>query len=373
MAGPSGVETTTTGTAQVGLGCFHIVPRLADTHDAPVSRLLPGIAAALADVPGISAVTTAFTPEREGADPLFRDLAPWFAQGRPAATDAHDLEISFRLAMDRERLAALGPLYRGLGRWPRDIRVCLSYERTVPVVTAWSLERSEEATGTTAIDILRRHLERCLAGGPYMVDVLEPSPFPADLRIAPRPEGAADEQLVSVSMRVQPGFDVIDIGVDTEDASFEAMVDHVLYQARLEADDYYAVMLGMDETERLWDTAVDRFDAFIAGERRRTGWLRGSSGPIRDLMLDFVETKAAVLAAWHELAGRVEKARNSDVGLLSAHIVARYERLPSFPFDEYMRMLDFLEGRRAHRSDAQIAIISAVIGGLIGSLYVLFY
>jgi hypothetical protein len=183
--------------------------------------------------------------------------------------------------MDRERLAALGPLYRGLGRWPRDIRVCLSYERTMPVVTAWSLERSEEATGTTAIDILRRHLERCLAGGPYMVDVLEPSPFPADLRIAPRPAGAADEQLVSVSMRVQPGFDVIDIGVDTEDASFEAMVDHALYQARLEADDYYAVMLGMDETERLWDTAVDRFDAFIAGERARTGWLRGEGAQQR--------------------------------------------------------------------------------------------
>lgn len=371
MAGTSG--ETPGGTAQVGLGCFHVVPRAQGEHDAPVSRLLPAIAAALAAVPGVEGVTTAFTPEQEGADPLFRDLAPWFARGRAAAPDAHDLEIAFSLTMDRERLAALGPLYRGLGRWPQAIRVCISYERTVPIVTAWSLERSEEATGTTAIDILRRHLERSLAGGSFMVDVLEPSPFPADLRIAARPEEAGDEQLVSVSVRVQPGFDVIDVGVDTRDASFAAMVDHVLYQARLEADDYYAVILGLDETERLWDTAVDRFDAFVAGERRRTGWLRGSSGPIRDLMLDFVETKAAVLAAWHDLAGRVEKARNSDVGLLSAHIVARYERLPSFPFDEYMRMLDFLEGRRSQRSDAQIALISAVIGGLIGSLYVLFY
>lgn len=363
----------TKGTAQVGLGCFQVVPREEAEHDAPVSQVLPAIAAALSAVPGISDLRTAFTAEREGADPPFRELAPWFARGRAAAPDAHDVEISFRLAMDRDKLDALGPLYRGLGRWPRDIRVDLSYERAVPVVTAWSLERSDEATGTTAIDILRRHLERCLAGGPFMVDVLEPSPFPADLRIAARPEGTGDEQLVAVTVRVQPGFDVIDVSVDTEGASFEAMIDHVLYQARLEADDYYAVMLGLEATERLWDTAVERFDAFVAGERRRTGWLRGSSGPIRDLMLDFVETKAAVLAAWHDLAGRVEKARNSDVGLLSAHIVERYERLPSFPFDEYMRMLDFLEGRRSQRSDAQIAIISAIIGGLIGSLYVLFY
>ena len=370
MAAPSDGRS---GSAQVGLACFHIVPREAAGHDAPVSQVLPAVAAALADVPGVSDVGTVFTAEREGADPAFRDLAPWFAKGRAAAPDSHDVELSFRLAMDRDNLAALGPLYRGLGRWPRDIRVDLSYERAVPVVTAGSLERSDEATGTTAIDILRRHLERCLSGSSFMVDVLEPSPFPADLRIAARPEGAADEQLVAVSLRVQPGFDVIDVSVDTQDASFEAMVDHVLYQARLEADDYYSVMLGMAETERLWDTAVERFDAFVAGERRRTGWLRGSSGAIRDLMLDFVETKAAVLAAWHDLEGRVEKARNSDVGLLSAHILARYERLPSFPFDEYMRMLDFLEGRRSQRSDAQIAIISAVIGGLIGSLYVLFY
>jgi hypothetical protein len=35
-------------------------------------------------------------------------------------------------------------------------------------------------------------------------------------------------------------------------------------------------------------------------------------------------------------------------------------------------MLEFLEGRRAHRSDAVIALVSALIGGLVGSLYVLF-
>ncbi len=37
-----------------------------------------------------------------------------------------------------------------------------------------------------------------------------------------------------------------------------------------------------------------------------------------------------------------------------------------------MRILDFLEGRRAHSRDARVAIISAIIGGLIGSLYILF-
>lgn len=363
-----------TGTvAQLGLGCFHLVPRDEADHATAVSLLLPRLAAALAAVPGVSEVEAVFTPAQEGADPLFSVVAPWFARDRAAAAAADDLEISFRLAMDRTLLGKLGPLYRGLGRWPRDIRVAISYERLVPVVVAWSMEGTGEATGTTAIDILRRHLERCLAGSAFVLDVLEPSPFPADIRIVERPADAPPDQLVAVSLLVQPGFDVIDVNVDTRDASFADMIGHVRYQAQLEADDYYSVMIGMAQTERLWDAAVDRFDAFVAGERGRTGWLRGSSDKIRDLMLDFIETKAAVLAAWHDMAGRVEKARSSDVGLLSAHIVARYERLPSFPFDEYMRMLDFLEGRRTHRSDAQIAIISAVIGGLIGSLYVLFY
>jgi len=359
--------------AQLGLGCFHLVPRAEAEHATPISLLLPRIAAALAGVPGVSEVATVFTPAVEGADPAFSGIAPWFAQGRSAASVADDLEISFRLAMSRDLLGKLGPLYRGLGRWPRDIQVAISYERLVPVVAAWSMEGAGEATGTTAIDILRRHLERCLAGSAFALDVLEPSPFPADIRVVERPLDAKPDQLLAVSLLVQPGFDVIDVSVDTQDASFEDMIGHVRYQAQMEADDYYSVMIGMAETERLWDAAVDRFNAFVSGERGRTGWLRGSSDKIRDLMLDFIETKAAVLAAWHDMAGRVEKARNSDAGLLSAHIVQRYERLPSFPFDEYMRMLDFLEGRRTHRSDAQIAIISAVIGGLIGSLYVLFY
>jgi len=359
--------------AQFGLGCFHVVPRAEAGHGEPVSRVASGIAAALAAVPGVAGVDVVFAASREGVDPPFAEFAPHFATGRAAHSGEHDLEIDFRLAVTRELLDGLGPLYRGLGRWPRDISVRLVYVREVPVVVAWSMEGHEEATGTAAIDIVRRHLELALAGGAFVLDVLEPTPFPADLRIFERPPGAPGDQFVAVSLRVQPGFDLIDVEVDTEGSSLDAMIDHVLWQALLEADDYYRLVLGMAEIERLWDAAVARFDAFVAGERRRAGWPpRGASAAIRELMLGFIETKAAVLAAWHELAGRVEKARNSDVGLLSAHIVQRYERLPAFPFDEYMRMLDFLEGRRTHRSDALTAILSAIIGGLVGGLYVLF-
>lgn len=244
------------------------------------------------------------------------------------------------------------------------------YVDDVPVIVAVSREGHDEATGTTAVDIVRRHLERHLAAGPVAVDALEPTPFPADLRVFARDDG---DQLVAVALHVQPGFDLIDVTVDTGESSLDDMLGHVVWQALLEADDYYRLVLGLEETERLWDAVVARFDAHVADQRRRGAWpWRSSSAAIRDLVLGFIETKAQVLAIWHDLAGRVEKVRNSDVGLLSAHILGRYERLPAYPFDQFLRLLDFLEGRRTHSSDARIAIISAVIGGLIGSLYALF-
>lgn len=361
--------------AQFGLGCLQLVPREPAAHDRPVSAWLAEVGEALRGIAGVGEVTTAFTPGREGADPPLAEVAPWFAGGRAASCGEHDIDIGFRLQVTRELLAGLGPLYRGLGRWPRDIRVRIDYVGEVPVMLAWSTDSHDEATGTTAVDIVRRHLSQALAGSPLMVDVLEPTPFPADLRVFALAEGAAVDQLVGVTLHVQPGFDLIDVEVDTRDSSFEDMLGHVLYQAGLEADDYYRLVMGVVATERLWDAVLTRFNAFTAAERQRRPSLfaSASSAAIRELMLGFVETKAAVLAEWHELTERVEKARTSDVGLLSAHIVQRYERLPEFPFDEYMRMLDFLEGRRTHRSDAQIAIISAIIGGLIGSLYILFY
>lgn len=369
MAAVSG-DAGRTAAAQLGLGCFHVVPRAAADHDVPVSRWRAILEAALGAVPGVSDVAVSFTPATEGADPLLSALVPWFAEGRLAGAGANDLETFFRLTVDRALLAGLGPLWRGIGRWPRVINVRIVHVDAAPIVLAWSREGHDEATGTTAIDIVRRHLEVSLAATPLLVDVLEPTPFPADIRIFERSGG---DQLVGVTLHVQPGFDLIDVDLDTGEATLDDMIDHVLWQALLEADDYYRLVLGLEETERLWDAMVARFDAHVAAERRRGAWPgRGSSAAIRELMLGFIETKAQVLATWHDLAGRVEKARNSDVGLLSAHVLQRYERLPSFPFDEYMRMLDFLEGRRTHRSDAQIAIISAVIGGLIGSLYVLF-
>jgi hypothetical protein len=370
----SGTERRTAPAAQFGLGCLHLVPREAAAHETPVSAWLAAVAETLRVLPGVDDVAATFTPVRDGDDPPLAEAVPWFAEGRAAASGGRDIDVSFRLKVTRELLAGLGPVYRGLGRWPRDIRVRIDYVRGTPVMIAWSTDSHDEATGTTALDIVRLHLAQALAGTGVMVDVLEPTPFPADLRVFPVPSGEAADQLVQVRVHVRPGFDLIDVTVDTRDSSFEDMLAHVLFQAALEADDYYRLVLGVAVTERLWDDILARFNAFVAAERgRRPSLLGSSSAAIRELMLGFVEAKAAILAEWHELSERVEKARASDVGLLSAHIVDRYARLPEFPFDEYMRMLDFLEGRRTHRSDAQIAIISAIIGGLIGSLYVLFY
>ncbi len=118
---------------------------------------------------------------------------------------------------------------------------------------------------------------------------------------------------------------------------------------------------------------MEKFNGFITRQRGRRSMFRGNASvEIRDLMLGLIETKAAILAERHDLLEQVEKARTSDVGVLSEYIVERFGRFPDFPFDEYTRMLEFLEGRRAHRSDAVIALVSALIGGLVGSLYVLF-
>jgi len=356
-------------TAQFGLGCLHLVPRKADDHDSPVAAWLERVAAFLEASDGVSGVATWHTPPVDGDDPPFASLAPWFEDGRQADSGSHELGYQFRLTVDRDLLDTLGPLYRGLRRFPAEIDVRVTYIRDIPVAVACTTEDHGEATGTNAMDIARRHLARLTEGAAMALDVLEPAPFPADFRVF-EATGEAD-QLVTVSVEARPGYDLVDIDVEDFDA-FEAMLEHVLYQVALEADDYYSLEVGVADAERRWAAIRARFNDFVERQKGRRAWFGSGSSEIRDLMLGFVETKAAILAERHALLAQVEKARASDVGVLSPYIVERFERLPEFPFDEYTRMLEFLEGRRSQRSEALIAVISALIGGLVGSLYVLF-
>jgi hypothetical protein len=358
--------------AQFGVGCLHLVPREASGHEAKVSAWLSELSDVLVGLAGISDVETWFNATEDGADPALATLVPWFSEERSADSGSNELGVQFHLTVDRTLLDMLGPLYRGYARFPREIDVRITYIRDTPVVLAWIREDHGEATGTTVLDIARRHLALQLEGTGVALDVLEPTPFPADFRVFERVEGADADQLVSVNVETRPGFDLVDMEVDGHGA-FEAIFDHVLYQVALEADDYYSVELAVDRAELRWDAIMEKFNGFIASQRgRRTPFRGNGSVEIRDLMLGLIETKAAILAERHDLLEQVEKARASDVGVLSEYIVERFGRFPDFPFDEYTRMLEFLEGRRAHRSDAVIALVSALIGGLVGSLYVLF-
>ena len=357
--------------AQFGLGCLHLVPREVAVHDIPVSAWLARLADVLRLIDGVTAVETWHMPLRDGDDPIFSMLAPWFHRGRAGSSRDHELGCQFRLMVDRGLLDTLGPLYRGLGRFPRVIEVRIGYVHETPIALAWTTEDHGEATGTTAFDIVRRYLALQTEDCGVMLDVLEPAPFPADLRLFVRRADADTAQMVAVDVETRPGYDLIDIAVEDYGALSD-MLDHVLYQVALEAEDYYGLELAVADAERRWSEVVTRFDAFVARHRTRPAVFGGGASEIRDLMLGFVETKAAILAARHALLARVEKARASDVGMLAGYIVERFERLPEFPFDEYTHMLEFLEGRRTHRGEAVIALVSALIGGLVGSLYVLF-
>ncbi len=358
--------------AQFGLGCFHLVPADAQAHRRPVSAWRSDLTGLLETVSGISKVQTWFNAVQDEADPPLLDLVPWFRDGRTADSGSNELGVQFRLHVDRELLAALGPLYRGYARFPRDIEVRITYIRDTPIVLAWTTEDHGEATGTTALDIVRRHLALQIENTRFALDSLEPTPFPADFRVFDRPEGTGADQIVSINIETRPGFDLVDMEIESFGA-FDEMLGHLLYQVALEADDYYGLELAVDRAEQRWDAVMVRFDGFIARQRRRRSLFAGNASvEIRDLMLGLIETKAAILAERHDLLEQVEKARASDVGVLSEYIVDRFGRFPDFPFDEYTRMLEFLEGRRAHRSDAVIALVSALVGGLVGSLYVLF-
>lgn len=358
--------------AQFGVGCLHLVPRDSTGHEATVSTWLAELSGVLGGLAGVSGVETWFNATDDGADPALADLVPWFSNERSADSGSNELGIQFRLTVDRTLLDTLGPLYRGYARFPSVIDVRITYIHDTPVVLAWTREDHGEATGTTVLDIARRHLALQLEDTGVVLDVLEPTPFPADFRVFERAEGTDADQLVSVNVEARPGFDLVDMEVDAHGA-FDDIFDHVLYQVALEADDYYSVELAVDRAELRWDSIMEKFNGFITRQRGRRSMFRGNASvEIRDLMLGLIETKAAILAERHDLLEQVEKARTSDVGVLSEYIVERFGRFPDFPFDEYTRMLEFLEGRRAHRSDAVIALVSALIGGLVGSLYVLF-
>ena len=191
--------------AQFGVGCLHLVPRNASGHAATVSTWFAELSGVLGGLTGISGVETWFNATDDGTDPALETLVPWFSDERSADSGSSELGIQFRLTVDRSLLDTLGPLYRGYARFPRQIDVRITYIRDTPVVLAWTREDHGDATGTTVLDIARRHLARQLEDTGVVLDVLEPTPFPADFRVFERAEGSDADQLVRSILRPGPG------------------------------------------------------------------------------------------------------------------------------------------------------------------------
>lgn len=260
--------------AQFGVGCLHLVPGEEPGHQDKVSVWLAQLSDVLGGLAGISDVETWFNASEDGADPALATLVPWFGRERPADSGSNELGVQFHLTVDRTLLDTLGPLYRGFARFPREIDVRITYIRDTPVVLAWTREDHGEATGTTVLDIARRHLALQLEGTGVVLDVLEPTPFPADFRVFERAEGVDADQLVSVNVETRPGFDLVDMEVDAHGA-FDAIFDHVLYQVALEADDYYSVELAVDRAEMpSWTSSTDSSPASAVDGLRSGGTVR---------------------------------------------------------------------------------------------------
>jgi hypothetical protein len=255
-----------------------------------------------------------------------------------------------------------------------DFGLLLKFEYYSPIAIV-SIGSTQGARGSQGVYVLREFLEKSLHDTHacnLLLDIEGPSPFHADFSVVEVDHSSAsNDHPITVEIKKQLGYDYVTWRVDTNTCSLERGIDDVLSALVQEADLYYHVKQSRSMLINGWldaeasaarlmeDSEISSWKERMKSYVMRPGHLKEAVVNLRRFQMQDMTTRADLRRAFNEH-------KPSDIGGVGIYTAEAIEAVEPFPVRELESLLTFLENRRRHLDNVLIALLAAVVGGLIG-------
>lgn len=255
-----------------------------------------------------------------------------------------------------------------------EFRLMIKHCYYSPVAIVAPMSGSAEAQESDSVYLIRNYLEQTIqraGSASFVLDSIGPSPFHADFSVRERDEEQVGDAATSMVHKVQPGYHSIVWNVDTRRMPFEAAVAKVLDGVRHDADVFYEITQKRHVLLESWAEASKLAHEVTILERGTSLGSRVWNYPKKGRCM-----KDAIMSVAEHQMLDIET-RADIISILGEHVWAedmgirifceqKFQGLEKFPAMELRELLQFLENRARHVDNVIIALLAAILGGLVG-------
>ncbi len=361
-------------TRAFGVGCFHFGYRKVSPFDYTTVKYIEDVRAALASLPSLSELAISF--DEAFADSFLMTDELTSLEDGEIFPRVMRLEISFTIFIPHRVQAELFPDEPGAMRTTTEtFRVTLKDSYHGPATFVECVDSAEDCSPSDSVRLLRVYLKREFAklSTPVAFESLGPSPFHANFYVRP---GETEDYEIQMEEIKRRGYN--DLVFKCGDA---ASVDEVL-------GFLYDELSG--ELGLFYDIQCRAVRLMRQGDSLTADWqslqsLTESSPPVYNIrarvrihrdaqrLVSHAYTLQAQFAIEEKQVER-DVASTYDKGTttyLDAFVRNRSERLPSYPVDSILKWAEHVEGVSFKQAEIAAVVLSALGGGVVGSLVTL--
>ncbi|MEX2030545.1 MAG: hypothetical protein WD906_06205 [Anaerolineales bacterium] len=367
-----------------GIGCFHFSIAKDTPSGIYGEQYLTYLRTALEKAPNTSNLKILagdeFLKEEFAPRSKFRSIreSPRFFP--PASSD---LEVVFDLFIPERLQLELHPHFHQAPDCGERMRVRILYNYYLPFVAVQPLEPREGCSPSDLVAVTREFLEKHFdedPESPLAFDYLGPSPFHADFVLRPREDAEqrssdADFDFHRLSRR---GYDLVTILFDpsrfgSSDEALEELLHHL-------DDDFglYYFAQHLRQRQMLeWSDIADSVTTLVqltkaSGLRAIWNNLFRIGRVIQELVVGLTDFESSALLAEYQLQrGLQDLSKGRARSILRRFVDEAIRDQPKFPISPVRELTSLLEQRRSKTGENALLLLSAVLGGAVGSIITL--
>lgn len=388
-----------------GVGCFHFSLKQLPPSSFKVSRYIDELRSALQSIPSISNIVIDYDEtEDEDISLDVNEKPPTLSTDHGAFPCIDFLEISFTIYIPyrvQVELLGLASIARETIKGDSDkefasltetftetFNISIYQTFWLPVAFIDPVNPCEPGSSpSTAVQIIREFLKQEFkkVDSPCInFDFLGPSPFHADFYVFEKHDESNNAEqrpadIFACDYWPMPGYDKIVFRYDPKHYSLDEAKAYAKYKILDELGFFYNVIQERVLTRRSWDEVNDIIIDRLISMQRSEG-VRGFSerllkGPrlISEALILIAEFESEYLRSdsvrRREYIDLYQKSPESCVKhLIDKEIQNQY----IYPTEQMRALINQFESRRANITEVLFVLLSAILGGVIGSLITIF-
>lgn len=360
-----------------GIGCFHFWP----VRPSPFTMDFESYVSAVDDA--LQSVQTITNIEIDhGGSEVAIDVAHELLQlsdGEDFVPHPSYLEIRFNVYIPFRIQEKLYETELPPEVFAENFRVEIRYAYHGPVCFIEPVNPTEPARPSDAVRLVRDYLEQEINSGDTGVkfDVLGPSPFHANFRLYPietAPE-ARIERVFTPQYTNTPGYDEISIAYSKSAFPTIDEARTKFYDAsEQEFGLFYQIVLCRAQSLSAWEKIdgimVELVD--LQGKRKLAARLKNTllrGKYIRELFTNLIIFESKQVEAQSFISNSYRDSYSNDErSFIKSYVDEEIAQQPSFPTKQANELALFLENRRSKSIELLVVLLSALVGGIAGSV-----